>query len=140
MAETTSTSVREPKLLHEVGAVVGAVVAATAIWLVAQLTGTELRVTIPGQSAMTIGPIAVVAVSLGAALVGWLALAVLRRFTSRARAVWTGLAIAGLALSLVPLLTVSAEPVARLFLALMHVGVATVLIVGLRRATTPAEV
>jgi Family of unknown function (DUF6069) len=115
-------------------AVTAATAAAAAVWLAAWLSGTELRVTPPGQPSMVVALPAVVGTALAAGLVGWAALAVLRRVTRRARTLWTGLALAALAVSFAPVLSVQASAGVRAFLALMHVVVAAVLVPGLRRA------
>lgn len=78
---------------------------------------------------------AVVASSLGAALAAWALLAVLERHTSRARAVWTAVALGVLAASLVPPVTAGVGPASKAALALMHVAVAAALIPLLRRTS-----
>jgi hypothetical protein len=119
-------------------AVAGAALAPTAVWLVAQATGTELEVSLTGQPPMVVSLPFVVVTALAAALAGWGALAVLQRVTSRGRMLWTGLAVAALFVSFGPVATVETSAAARTFLALMHVAVAAVLIPGLR-GTVPAR-
>jgi hypothetical protein len=62
----------------------------------------------------------------------------LQRMTGHARALWTTLAIAALLASFGPIAIVRTNAEVRTILALMHVIVATVLILGLRR-TVPAH-
>ena len=113
--------------------VVAAAGAAVVMWLVAWLSGTELRVTPPGQPSIVVTLPAVIGVALAAGLVGWGALAFLGRVTRRARTLWTALAGAALVASFTPILSVEARAGVRALLALMHVAVAAVLVPGLRR-------
>src|SRR5258708_29467603 len=85
-----ATAVRKRRAL----VVAGATLAPTAVWLVAQATGTELNVTLAGQPPMVVSLPFVVVTALAASLAGWGALAVLQRATSHARRLWTGLAVA----------------------------------------------
>ena len=119
-------------------AVVGAALAPTTVWLLAQATGIELEVIMAGQPPMVISLPFVVATALAASLAGWAALALLQRMTGHARALWTGLAIAALLASFGPVAIAEATAETRTLLALMHVIVATVLILGLR-GTVPAH-
>ncbi len=119
-------------------AAVGAALAPTTVWLFAQVTGIELKVTPAGQPSMVINLPIVVAAALAASLAGWAALAMLQRVTGRASALWTGLAIATLLASFGPVAMVETTAETRTLLALMHVIVATVLILGLR-GTIPAH-
>jgi uncharacterized protein DUF6069 len=120
-------------------AVVGATGAAVAVWLIAWLSGTELRITPPGQPAMVVALPAVAGTALAAGLVGWVALAFLRRVTRRARTPWTALAVAALVASFAPILSVQASVGVRAILGLMHVAVAAVLVPGLRRTVAGRE-
>ena len=119
-------------------AVVGAALAPTAVWLLAHATGIELKVTLASQPPMVISLPFVISTALVASLAGWGALAVLQRTTSHARALWTGLAIAALLASFGPVAMVETNAGARAILVLMHLTVATVLILGLR-GTVPAH-
>jgi Family of unknown function (DUF6069) len=133
-----TTAVRRRRALT----VTGAALAPTAVWLLAQATGTELKVTLAGQPPMVVSVPIIVVTALAASLAGWAALAVLRRTTSHARTLWTGLAVAALLASFGPVAIVQTNAAARTFLALMHLTVATVLILGLRGtipAHTPAD-
>ena len=114
--------------------VTAATTAAAAIWLVAATAGTTLTVGMQGRPPMTIGLRLVIATALAASLAGCGALALLERLTKHARTWWTGTAIATLLASFGPILAAQTTGGVRLTLALMHIAVATVLILGLRRA------
>ncbi|MFG1894064.1 DUF6069 family protein [Micromonospora zamorensis] len=111
-----------------------AVVACLAIWSIGALAGVDYTVESPGQPATVIGAGAIFVVALGAALLGWAALALLERFALRAaRPVWVSLAVAVTLLSLVPLVGVEATGGAKLTLGATHVAVAVALIALLPR-------
>lgn len=111
-----------------------AVVACLAIWSIGALVGVDYTVESPGQPATVIGAGAIFVVALGAALLGWAALALLERFAPRAaRPVWISLAVAVTLLSLVPLVGVEATGGAKLTLGATHVAVAVALIALLPR-------
>lgn len=114
------------------GATALAVLAPVVVWLVADpLLGQRLRIA-DGERTLDIGagPVAVVATL--AALSGWGLLAALERFrVRRARAIWSGVACAVLALSFLPLFGDGMDGGTRVCLALMHLAVAAVLIAGL---------
>jgi tagatose-1,6-bisphosphate aldolase len=76
--------------------------------------------------------------ALAASLAGWATLAMLQRMTGHARALWTSLASAALLASFGPVAIAQSNADVRTMLAMMHVSVATVLILGLRR-TVPAH-
>ena len=124
-------------------AVVAAVLAALAVWLVADpLLGVELAApTKPGSEELQpITPALVAGTSLVAALAGWALLALLERFTARPRTIWTAIALLVGLLSLTgPLSTIPSSTLANgVSLALMHLAVAAVLIPGLA-ATAPSR-
>jgi Family of unknown function (DUF6069) len=123
-------------------AVIAAVLAALAVWLIADpLLGVDLAApTRPGsEELMSITPALVAGTSLVVALAGWALLALLERFTARARTTWTAIALLVALLSLGgPLSTIASTTVANaLALAFMHLAVTAVLIAGLA-ATSPA--
>ncbi|QKW39563.1 hypothetical protein HUT06_40645 [Actinomadura sp. NAK00032] len=109
-----------------------AVLAPVLVWLVADpLLGHRLRIA-DGERTLDISAVPVVAVALLASLAGWGLLATLERFgPRRARAVWTGVAGAVLAVSFLPLTGDGMDGGTRVTLALMHLAVAAVLILGL---------
>jgi uncharacterized protein DUF6069 len=123
-------------------AVIAAVLAALAVWLVTDpLLGVDLAApTRPGSEELqSITPALVAGTSLVTALAGWGLLALLERFTARPRTIWTAIAVLVGLLSLAgPLSTIASTTVANgLSLALMHLAVAAVLIPGLA-ATAPS--
>jgi hypothetical protein len=129
--QTTRVSARTP-----VTAVLGATAAAVAIWVVATLAGADLTVSFgPGQPIQKITVVNVVVAALVGSLAGWGLLALLRRFTAKARAIWTVTAIVAALLSLAGPLSTIASAGTKAWLFSMHLAVATVLIVVLRRQT-----
>jgi hypothetical protein len=135
MSETTLQA-SQNSTRASVAAVLGATVAAIVIWAVATATGAELTVSFgPGQPIQKITVVNVVVAALVGSLAGWGLLALLRRFTAKALTVWTVIAIVAGLLSLGgPLSTISSGGT-KVSLIAMHLVVATVLILGLRRAT-----
>jgi len=110
-----------------------AAAAAIVLWAVAAAgSDTDLQVTRQGDL-QVVGPGAVLITATLAALAGWVLLAVLERFTTRARPIWTGVAFAVLVASLGGPLSGGVGTGSKVVLALMHVAVGTVVIVGLRR-------
>ena len=127
--QTTSVSARSP-----ITAVLAATAAAVAIWVVATIAGAELTVSFgPGQPIQKVTVINVVVAALVGSLAGWGLLALLRRFTANARAIWTVIAIVFALFSLGGPLAAIASTGTKVALVAMHLAVATVLIVGLRR-------
>ncbi len=132
MSETTRQATRI-SAGTPVAALLGATVAATAIWAVATTAGAELTVSFgPGQP-MKITVINVVVAALLGSLAGWGLLGLLRRFTAKARAVWTVTAIVAALLSLASPLSATASVGTKVSLVAMHLAVATVVIAVLRR-------
>jgi hypothetical protein len=127
--QTTRTSARNP-----LAVVLGATAAAVAIWIVATLAGAELIVSFgSGQPVQKVTVINVVVAALVGSLAGWGLLALLRRFTTNARAIWTVIAVVFLMLSLGGPLTATASAGTKVALVAMHLAVGTVVILGLRR-------
>jgi hypothetical protein len=123
-------------------AVIGGVLAAEALWCLAELAF-GLHVQAPAGNgspqAMEIGPVMVGIVALVLPLIGWGALAVLERFTARARNVWLVAALLALAASLGMPLGGSGVPGAdRAVLVLLHLVVAAVAIPVLYRTSPQA--
>ena len=120
-----------------VATVLGATAAAVAIWAVATAAGAELTVSFgPGQPIQKVTVVNVVVAALVGSLAGWGLLALLRRFTANARAVWTVIAIVVALVSLGGPLSATASAGTKMSLVAMHLAVATVVIVVLRRTTT----
>jgi hypothetical protein len=141
MATTLAT---RPRRAHAL-AVSAAALAALAVWLITDLLlGIDLTApTRPGsQELMSITPALVAGTSLVVALAGWALLALLERFTARARTSWTAIAVLFALLSLAgPLSALASTSAANAgALALMHLAVAAVLIPGLAgTAPSPAR-
>ena len=133
MSETTLQATRASTRTPW-AAVLGATAAAVAIWIVATLARAELTVSFgAGQPIQKVTVINVVVAALVGSLAGWGLLALLRRFTTNARAIWTVIAIIFGVLSLAgPMSTISSVGT-KVSLVAMHLAVATVTIVGLRR-------
>ena len=133
MSETTYQTARVSSG-SPVTAVLAATAAAVAIWIVATLAGADLTVSFgPGQPIQKVTVINVVVAALVGSLAGWGLLALLRRFTANARAIWTVIAIIFALLSLGgPLSTISSTGTKAALVA-MHLAVAAVTIVGLRQ-------
>jgi len=120
-----------------VAAVLGATAAAVAIWALATAAGAALTVSFgPGQPIQKVTVVNVVVAALVGSLAGWGLLGLLRRFTAKARAVWTVTAIVAALLSLGGPLSATASAGTKVSLVAMHLAVATVVIVVLRRTTT----
>jgi len=127
--QTTPVSARSPMT-----AGLAATAAAVAIWAVATAAGADLTVSFgSGQPIQKVTVVNVVVAALVGSLAGWGLLALLRRFTTNARAVWTVIAIVFALFSLGgPLSTISSTGT-KVALVAMHLAVATVVIVVLRR-------
>jgi len=117
-----------------IATVLGATAAAVVIWVVATAAGADLTVSFgPGQPIQKVTVVNVVVAALVGSLAGWGLLALLRRFTAKARAVWTVTAIIAAVLSLAGPLSAIASAGTKVSLVAMHLTVATVMIVALRR-------
>ncbi|MEU0384342.1 DUF6069 family protein [Streptomyces chartreusis] len=109
-----------------------AVLAPVLVWLVADpVLGHRLRIA-DGERTLDIGAAPAAVVALLASLSGWGLLAALERLgVPHARAIWTGVAGAVLAVSFLPFIGDGMDGGTRVSLALMHLAVAAVLIPGL---------
>jgi hypothetical protein len=117
--------------------VAGATLAAAAVWVVAvRLLGTHLLVRFGAGAPQSVGIDFVVGASLVASLCAWSLLALLERRTSRARTIWTVVAVVVLPVSLSLPLTAGVAVSTKAALALMHVAAASVLIPSLRRRSS----
>lgn len=116
-------------------AVAGSALAALAVWVLAgALLGVDLRVASSGQ-VREVGAGAVLASALLSSLAGWALLALLERFSSRARTIWTSIALVVLLASLAGPLLGALTLGGKLALVLMHLAVAAVLVPALRRTS-----
>ncbi|MGA8427765.1 MAG: DUF6069 family protein [Candidatus Dormiibacterota bacterium] len=132
-ASYTAQATARPTWLRAIS-VVGASLAAVAVWAIAvPLLGTHLLVRFGSGSALGIGIESVVGASLTASLLGWGFLSFLERRTPRAWTIWSRVAVVVLLVSLTLPLSAGANISTKAALALMHLAVAAVLILGLRR-------
>ncbi|MGY1434629.1 DUF6069 family protein [Streptomyces reniochalinae] len=118
-------------------AVVGAVVLAALIWVLADpVLGVDLR-TPDGPGSTTTSELALPVVIVSVAvlsLVGWGLLALLERLTGRARTVWSAIACAVVVLSLfAPLFSAGLSGGNRVALVCLHLAVGAVLIPAYRK-------
>jgi hypothetical protein len=122
-----------PSVRTSITAVLSATAAAVAIWGVAIAAGVDLTVGFGPNPPMKVTVVNVVVAALVGSLAGWGLLALLRRFTTKARTIWTVIAVTFALLSLVGPLSAIASQSTKVTLAAMHLAVAGVLIVLLRR-------
>ena len=116
-------------------AVVGAMALNAVLWGIASLLGADFVLTdSTGTGAVTL-PVAVIFTAIFG-LLGWGTLALLERFTARAVAIWTGLAVAVALLSIVPIFLEGASTATRVALTVLHLAVAAVLVPVFRRTRT----
>jgi Family of unknown function (DUF6069) len=116
-----------------------AAVAALLVWVIAvPVLDVELSATDYQGQPMEIGPLNILVFTILPALAGWGLIAVLERFApSRAKMIWTVIAVAVLLLSLVPLSQMSAAAAASL--GLMHLIVGGVIIFAMRSTSKVAS-
>ena len=129
---------RTIRVRHRLIAVAVAVAAPLIVWVVASLAGASLEVTSPLAGTMRIDALLVIVTAVALALAAWGVLALLERFTSNARRVWTIIAVAVLVLSVPPLAFLDATVGTKVALAVMHVVTGLVLIFMLRRGARTA--
>ncbi|MEV4119707.1 DUF6069 family protein [Micromonospora sp. NPDC049645] len=121
-------------LLRRAAVAAGAILVAVGEFaLLRSVAGGDLAVT-SGDSTRQITVAAVVVAATVAALAGWGLLALLERLTGRARVWWTSIAVAVLLLSLLLGPPSGVGGGARASLALLHLSVGVVLILGLARS------
>ncbi|KKK04677.1 DUF6069 family protein [Micromonospora sp. HK10] len=127
---TTARPARWPGRLR---AVLAATAATLAVWVVAvPLAGVDL-VARTGGAEQRVTPVAVAVSTLLAGLAAWGLLALLERFTTRARPVWTVVALIVLLVSLLGPLGGGVGTAARVTLVAMHLVAAAVLVPLLHR-------
>lgn len=119
--------------------ILGAILGPALVWLAARAAGVDLVVDMRnGQPPMAIGIAIVLAFAAQAALLGWVALALLERFLpARARLAWTALALLVLLVSFGPIFTAQASTGTVITLSAMHIAVAAVLVPLLPRRRSP---
>ncbi|WFE40451.1 DUF6069 family protein [Micromonospora sp. WMMD998] len=133
--ETTipSTAVHPSRRRDRLLTVLVATAATLLGWVVAvPLAGVEL-IARAGDAEQRVTPAAVAVSTVLAGLAGWALLALLERFTGRARTVWTVVAALVLLLSLLGPLTGGVGRSATATLAVLHLLAGAVLVPGLRR-------
>lgn len=115
-------------------AVVGATLAALAVWLVAvPVAGVDLAAGFGDGPPDEIGARGVVVTALGAGLAGWALLEVLERVVRRPRTVWVAVALIVLLVSLIGPLAGAVSTAATVTLVVLHLAVAAVLVPILAR-------
>ncbi|MGC4870091.1 DUF6069 family protein [Micromonospora sp. DT53] len=120
-------------LLRRAAVAAGAIVAAVAEFaLLHAAAGVDLAVR-SGSATRQVTVAAVVVAAVVAALAGWALLALLEPRTNRSRVWWTSIAVAVLLLSLVVGPPSGVGGGAKATLALLHLSVGVILIVGLPR-------
>lgn len=136
--EATASDRPRPPLRARAAAVVAAVAAALAVWVIAvPLLGVDLQVAPGSGEPQAVGVANVVVSGLVGGLAAWGSLAVLERLTTRPRRIWTVVAVAVLALSLMgPQAGTTAATTTTLVA--MHLAVGAVLIPVLAGTTARA--
>jgi len=120
-------------------AVVGGAATGTVVHLVALATGADMAVpAFDGDGTQQIAAVGVALSALVAVSVGWGVAVAAERWTPRPRATWLTFALAGLALSFVPIAAIEATTTTRAALALEHLSVAAIAIPVFAR-TLPAR-
>ncbi|MEV0155216.1 DUF6069 family protein [Micromonospora sp. NPDC050686] len=120
-AQPQPTAAARPARRRDRALAILATTAATlTVWAVAvPLAGVDL-VARGGGADRTVGPAAVAVTTLLTGLAGWASLALLERWTRRARPAWTGLALVVLLVSLLPPLAQGVGAGAKLTLVALH--------------------
>ena len=133
--ETPASTIARPNWTRALG-VVGAVIAAIAVWAIAvPLLGVHLLVRFGTGAPQSVGIAYVLAASVIGSVAGWGLLVLLERRTSRARTIWTAIAIVAVLVSLSLPLYAGVSTSTKITLAVMHAGVAAVLIPAMRRGS-----
>jgi hypothetical protein len=140
---TTSTTLATPATTCapdrrlRVGAVGGALLATSAVWLVGHALGVTFQVATGGPPQTFTLPF-LAGFTLQVALAGWVTLAILERYTRHAMGIWTALGVSVLALSFAPIAIAGASAPTKAALSLIHLSVAGVLLVTMRRSAARA--
>ncbi|WP_203856489.1 DUF6069 family protein [Plantactinospora mayteni] len=133
-ANPGASRARRARRLGVVGAAV--VVTEAAFFVLRDGAGIDLAAR-NGGTVTQVGPVAVAVTAVLAALAAWGLLALLERFTTRARLIWTVVAVGAFGISLLGPAG-GVDPAARLGLAVLHLVPAVVLVVGLPWAARTA--
>jgi hypothetical protein len=117
--------------LRRAGSIAVAAAANAMLWGVCAALGADFLLSDSMGTAVISLPIAVTATAIFG-LLGWASLALLERFTRRARTVWIALAVTITAASIVPIFREHATGATRAALTVLHLAVAVVLVPGFR--------
>ncbi|MBT2533240.1 hypothetical protein J7E83_14140 [Arthrobacter sp. ISL-48] len=127
--------------ISSIGWILLSTLAPLFIWVIAVLMLTiPLVVEFPGAPPQTVTAASVAAVSVGAGLIAWVLLWVLRRFLAAGLTWWRTIGAAVLVLSLSGPAAGGTTGIVKVTLCLMHIALAGVLIAGLPRAVRFATV
>lgn len=106
-------------------ATVAATVVAAVAHLLALAVGAEMLLpAFDGEGTQQLATIGVAASAAGAALIAWAVAWAAQRFTSKPRTFWVSFALAGLAVSFIPVIAIEATAMTKVVLSLMHLLVA----------------
>jgi hypothetical protein len=114
-------------------AIVAAIVVNVIILVVGRLATGEFPVAKDGEGERTVGFGQVILMTGVSGLIAWGLLAVLERATSRAKTIWTVIAVTAFLLSIVGPLDGGVDTASKIALVLMHVGAAATIIPLMRR-------
>ena len=132
---TTPGAIHTPSRRLRACAMAGALLATGTVWLAGHALGVTFKVAFGGgAAAQTFSPAFLLGFTLQIALAGWAALAILERYTRYAMRIWTALGVTVLALSFMPLAAAQASASTKAALTLIHLTVAGVLLVTMRRS------
>jgi hypothetical protein len=140
---TTSTTLATPATTgapdrrFRAGAVGGALLATSAVWLAGHALGVTFQVAAGGPPQIFTLPF-LAGFTLQVALAGWVTLAILERYTRHALRIWTALGVGVLGLSFAPIALAGASAPTKAALSLIHLSVAGVLLVTMRRSAARA--
>ena len=120
-------------------AIVAAIVVNVIILVVGRLAIGEFPVATAGEGERTVGFGQVILMTGMSGLIAWGLLAILERTTSRAKTIWTAIAVIAFLLSIVGPIDGGVDTASKIVLVLMHVGAAATIIPLMRRtvATRP---
>lgn len=133
----TPATISAPDRRLRAGAVGGALLATGAVWLAGHALGVTFQVATGGPPQTFTLPF-LLGFTLQVALAGWVTLAILERYTRHAMGIWTALGVSVLALSFAPIALAGASAPTKAALSLIHLSVAGVLLVTMRRSAARA--
>jgi hypothetical protein len=129
----TPATISAPNRRLRAGAVGGALLATGAVWLAGHALGVTFQVATGGPPQTFSLPF-LLGFTLQIALAGWITLAILERYTRHALRIWTAVGMTVLALSFAPIAIAGASAPTKAALSLIHLSVAGVLLVTMRRS------